>query len=71
MSLTNNNTGHCRQGIVSLSSYLDFSNYISHTEQLYKIRNLLKINDSIELQQLKCYQNYRIMFKYEAHSHDI
>ena len=58
------------------------SNYISHTEPLYKQLSLLKVDDILKLQQLKfyykylhndlpCYlQNGRFVFKYEVHGHD-
>ena len=58
------------------------SNYISHTETLYKQLSLLKVDDILKLQQLKFYyeylhndlprylQNWRFVFKYEVHGHD-
>ena len=58
------------------------SNYISHTEPLYKQLSLLKVDEILKLQQLKFYykylhndlprylQNWRFVFKYEVHGHD-
>ena len=61
---------------------ITLSNYISHTEPLYKQLSLLKVDDILKLQQLKFYykylhndlprylQNWRFVFKYEVHGHD-
>ena len=60
---------------------ITFSNYISHTEPLYKILSLLKVDDILKLQLQFYYkylhhdlpfylQNWTIMFKHEVHSHD-
>ena len=61
---------------------ITLSNYISHTEPLYKKLSLLKVDDILKLQQLKFYykylhhdlpfylQNWRFMLKHEVHSHD-
>ena len=61
---------------------ITLSNYISHTDPLYKQLSLLKVDDILKLQQLKfyynylhndlpCYlQNWRFVFKYEVHGHD-
>ena len=55
---------------------ITLSNYISHTEPLYKQLSLLKVDDILKLQQLKFYykylhndpprylQNWRFVFKY-------
>ena len=60
---------------------ITLSNYISHTEPLYKQLSLLKVDDILKL-QLKFYykylhndlprylQNWRFVFKYEVHGHD-
>ena len=61
---------------------ITLSNYISHTEPLYKQLSLLKVDDILKLQQLKFYykylhndlprylQNWRFVFKCEVHGHD-